>query len=1846
MVETRSLSGVPYPALLPEHAPSASVRRALEKGILSNEGNYDPIWSAVQQNDKYNAGLLVADDVGIGKSRTAAGFVLDRIERGRKRILVMTDSQQNLENLMNREFPGVWGGSADENGNFRHIPADFPAERVWVNGKNFPEAKKGAADLPTYEGPAVYFVDKNNFAQFTGPLERLNFEVVIVDEVDSFKNLETNRGKAWGQLHTYWLERRGAAKVDFMYLSATPAIDVADLQYLYGLKVWKPDGFEDWLDVITDKASPEAVAAREAGRAAVDGAAYKIKTQIQALSPVWNTQRIYVDGRQLYDLEGYTLADRFFVVASPSAKGYYDVIHLPSKRTVARVISHEEAILTTGFLLPHPDPVFASADLSRPVVAQARLDYGAEYGLKLTPEQQAELGPLDSSDIMAASGSKTWGAKSNAFTSTLPPAHTEQIMRELKVSGAYMSRDISRAGVEFNVREYTPGPDEIARFDRRVSLYERIVTAFNKWGKFDQGPKKNAAVFGVFGDLQGDAKRTLFDIRLKGTMEEVDAALARGEKVVISVVSVSETDAESGFLANALSKINTNKVERIKGTQDFTTPEEIPEALIEVMELRDDLAGFSPLQSPVDILRERYGDRLRVITGDVSVKERQRAVQEFQSGLIDVVMISGAGKRGISLHDIAGDLTAAGQPRRVHLIVGDYEWSASTFKQELGRVDRTGQKSSPKVTLMHTGSAAEKKFVATISNRMKGLGAASKGGAEATGTSTMTDMFEMGNATDRLALSITWGRLPREERNFFLDKYFRDQNNPEVPRGSLPATSESVKKFLLGLQSVPRDVGQRVYDAFEDLRRQVQASAAGQFEAAEATARSQGEVLRQVQLGPNLVLNQVQAPDGEVYGLLEGVLTPVMARVKGLITGETPELHNIRALLSASGLSGASADEMAAIGTQSENAWMRWQQVITADGEYHTGLRLKKSAIEKITREFGLSGMSAGHTPETALVDLRAGDRIKLYGANTAEWELYLGKAGNRDGRIVVDGAKMKDRDALMRNGAVYITAGNFFAVPEDKLADFLARFPIRNEAAGVDAAGVGAVDKLAAAGMGGGVGGTVDLPNGNKGTIVEVTDRGIIVQDNVTGAKRSFPRAQGGSGLEIPPDMARRMGVSDLIPTASASTEGWWNSVKPILAELRTRAEADAARPALRGYDYLPPEMADELQGWMRQTAGRMAESKLAAVKWGEFKRDASLLNYSRRYMFNNYAGLVWPYEFFMTHSMLKWALHSLQSPGQLAAYYRINKFLHTQVQKPGFPTRLAGRVKLPIPFLKDAKWMGGGLWVDPLNIGLPFNSVVYPFEQLQRETRTVEGRAQRKLQELLEGGSITQADYDAAITERAGPAWDRAMQLSRSEEDTLDGLDFASLLVSPHLPIGWAINAAKGDSDKIGPLPLTRHIKAITAMLGIGPAGGVNLEGGLRRHLGLPVFDQFEDYRVDRTLSDLAAEGAIDTQQSLALMIERDGPMFEWAQRRAAMQSGFGTLTGMVLGTPGQLYPEGENRQRVLGVLFGAAMDAQDNGNTSALEDFFDTYPEFETRLSLNDNKEERLSNFLVDQVWTGWRALPDLYRWQVEEEFGSTFTAAFLEEETRAYNTIPPETLAGWARTLGRYVPYNQEGDPLPIEWAPAAVASQVQEFNDMKGRLAGPRIMALQRAYFAIDEEARVNVAPAEILSLNEAFYQLPKGTGARSDFLDQYPQLKAYWDSDAPLTRSERSIFLGKHPELTDWWDTRRAWLDAHPAAAPYLDNSSDEDAQAQVTAPRAGVTGSPEMQRVVSAYLFGGQPLSEGARALLAQTYQAEGQAGDTFDQWLLEVMAYGGNLEPFNTNQFHAPQAYPGGPP
>jgi hypothetical protein len=187
------------------------------------------------------------------------------------------------------------------------------------------------------------------------------------------------------------------------------------------------------------------------------------------------------------------------------------------------------------------------------------------------------------------------------------------------------------------------------------------------------------------------------------------------------------------------------------------------------------------------------------------------------------------------------------------------------------------------------------------------------------------------------------------------------------------------------------------------------------------------------------------------------------------------------------------------------------------------------------------------------------------------------------------------------------------------------------------------------------------------------------------------------------------------------------------------------------------------------------------------------------------------------------------------------------------------------------------------------------------------------------------------------------------------------------------------------------------------------------------------------------------------------------------------------------------------------GRAADARDAGDENAMQAFFDEHPEAEVRLAINKSPEQRLQQFVVDQIWSAYNELPDYTRSEIVDQFGTLFEQNFLNRDTRSYDAIPVEILGMWARALGADTPGRLEAGPgtaMALQLAPPDVANRIQVFYDTRDR------------YFE------------DIYPEQEAYFQLNEGAARRA--------------------------YLADHSRLRDYWNWRNDWLLRNPAVATYL----------------------------------------------------------------------------------------------
>ena len=368
----------------------------------------------------------------------------------------------------------------------------------------------------------------------------------------------------------------------------------------------------------------------------------------------------------------------------------------------------------------------------------------------------------------------------------------EMVARDLKARGAYMARTISFAG---------DTPEETVTYRERIheltGEQERMYdTAANAWlevirkiedavaGTKAPGRARARAMSQFWSSHQRFFKQLVTAFKAPSAIKEIEAALAKDESVVLSVMTTGEaqqnrmiqTINEQGGSLEDMDWTPRELLDRlivqvfpIHAYEEFTDPKTGRKGTRPVLDadgnhvvdrqalamreaLRDSLSNIALPGNPIDLILQAFGEDnvaeltgrkerigVNAVTGKRELKKRKAQgvaqsktnlaeVDAFQDGKKRIAIISDAASTGISLH---ADKRAKNQQRRVHIAL-ELKWSADKQLQDFGRTHRSNQVSAPEYVLLSIGIGGEKRFSATIARRLASLGALTQGSRDAT----------------------------------------------------------------------------------------------------------------------------------------------------------------------------------------------------------------------------------------------------------------------------------------------------------------------------------------------------------------------------------------------------------------------------------------------------------------------------------------------------------------------------------------------------------------------------------------------------------------------------------------------------------------------------------------------------------------------------------------------------------------------------------------------------------------------------------------------------------------------------------------------------------------------------------------------------------------------------------------------------------------------------------------------------------------------------------------------------------------------------------------------------------
>ncbi len=532
---------------------------------------------------------------------------------------------------------------------------------------------------------------------------------------------------------------------------------------------------------------------------------------------------------------------------------------------------------------------------------------------------------------------------------------------------------------------------------------------------------------------------------------------------------------------------------------------------------------------------------------------------------------------------------------------------------------------------------------------------------------------------------------------------------------------------------------------------------------------------------------------------------------------------------------------------------------------------------------------------------------------------------------------------------------------------------------------------------------------------------------------------------------------------------------VLETLAEIWAREEMKTYR--------LGTDAQNRVAAWMRtQVLPSVADAHTAATMHANDLVDKVLLNYDRQTKFDAVTNLITPFSTFRNHYAAETIRRVVDRPAMLAWYLDLKNGFDTIKGDPNYPKRLRNTpFFIPLPFLP--KWMGGGMFFDPVEQFAPIESVFGLNSYAQSQQVTDDDVAQ-SIRAMAKHGeiSVTEASNAIANGEKDG-LWNQVKQ--QMEEAGKPDDSFASLF-KPHLPVDIAWKALSGRGDQIGVLfPFTRLIRAGTSFAPAGSmlnptGGGINIEqpikAGLRALTGadnIPDWDLWEQYRTDRAIADLVGAGTINERDALLALIERKGPAWDMALQQAAQQGGAQAIS--LFG--GQLFPQGEREYYRAMMVRNQLLDqsvAQLGGNPATMSnsekwdivrangltkkgtplgDIYDKFPVLSARSNVYDQPETRLKSFLTDEMWWKYTALSALDKRSVKGQIGKDF-GDFISNQQRDYSKVSLEQMGEWVRRLRGYVPQQsiaKIGDAPGVQYATADQSARYQKFLDQKDAL---------------------------------------------------------------------------------------------------------------------------------------------------------------------------------------------------
>lgn len=683
-----------------------------------------------------------------------------------------------------------------------------------------------------------------------------------------------------------------------------------------------------------------------------------------------------------------------------------------------------------------------------------------------------------------------------------------------------------------------------------------------------------------------------------------------------------------------------------------------------------------------------------------------------------------------------------------------------------------------------------------------------------------------------------------------------------------------------------------------------------------------------------------------------------------------------------------------------------------------------------------------------------------------------------------------------------------------------------------------------------------------------------------------------------IPPNV-----VVQPFSQTEAAHEVLYRNILPMLDDLERGVLADLKKPRVK-YSNMSPELQKKITDWANSLKSDLTGAKYASLKYAQIMRDFTMLNYQQKSNADSILDIVFPYQFWFTHTMRNWLLRSLDKSAWFNTYFRYRE-MQEKLGKYGLPTRLSDKMAAYAPYLPD--FMGDMVFFDPMAQVFPFAQMFQPFENLVRKSTDVEHEAVSKLYAMKDEGTISAEELQQAVDSKSGALWEQAFQEAESESES-DPMTLVSLMMSPALWINVAQKTLQGKTGEIAPTPMMKTSQSIATQMEISSGKRTAastfvsipswLETNIRKAIGMSPavakYGQFGDYYIERELADMVFTGRATQEEAVNAMMTHSGAKYVEADMNVARQLSLKTPGMLTIEAirgdanaaqlvssffvsffPLGLLPQGELKYKNLQQENNLAWEIYEKtGDKRRVTQFFEDHPEMSARTALYEkDPTERLKQYVIGRIWDAYGGASKADQVIIKQALGEDFTDSFLNRETASEDVIDLETLLTWARQLNIMYPQEDQmqGVDLPDEPSVEVIDSFPEE------------VSAAYNAY----TKTRSELFPFWYAE-QQAYYAQPYGSRTAS-------------------------------PKLQEYFEWKDNYIYDHPEIAPVIEAGKNPD-----VSKYKGITlkeFDPDLVSELSDYYTSGEPLSAGAWELLYVEWDSRGKPYNNFSTWLYKVI-------------------------